>query len=259
MAEPDTTRGDVPSELAEVIYKIVHDVRGSVRAIGELPTWIDEDLADEGVRLPDGPRHSFELLRWHAGKLNLMLDQLMQFVRAGDTGPDGVEEGKQSDPRKCLRRAVRMLALPDRVRIRARFDSNGAGLAPIDENVLTSILMIAVGNAASHNSEAIRIALCGGDNGQEWVLRIRDSGEGFPPGKLFQIFEPMRSYSRHDSGGCGMGLAILQRLIETRGGRVTAHHPAPPRAGAELRISLPCEAQNHVTPRPACDAKTRRT
>ena len=90
MAEPDTTRGDVPSELAEVIYKIVHDVRGSVRAIGELPTWIDEDLADEGVRLPDGPRHSFELLRWHAGKLNLMLDQLMQFVSAGYTGPDGV-------------------------------------------------------------------------------------------------------------------------------------------------------------------------
>ena len=64
-------------ELDEFIYLISHDVRGSVRALLELPQWIAEDLQEAGIPVDGSVATSIEMMNRHAGRLDRMLVDLL--------------------------------------------------------------------------------------------------------------------------------------------------------------------------------------
>ncbi|AHD08484.1 ATP-binding protein [Phaeobacter gallaeciensis] len=215
--------------MMEVVYKIVHDLRGSVRAIAELPNWIEEDLQDVGVVLPEGPAQSFDLMRRHAEKLNMMLDQLSRYSKTG------YRETERVSVRTCLERAIAALNLPSDMQVRARFDPAEIEMNP---DALTSIFLILLGNAAEHNEGPVRIAVTRRLRDGYWDMMLRDNGAGFPDGKLEQVFDPMSKFSVAETGGAGMGLAILRRLADSYGGVVEALPPRTKRDGATIRLRL---------------------
>jgi signal transduction histidine kinase len=73
------------------------------------------------------------------------------------------------------------------------------------------------------------------------VIEITDNGVGISPELLPQIFDlfvqSARSLDR-SQGGLGIGLSVVQRLIEMHGGSVTAHSDGPGR-GASFIVRLP--------------------
>ncbi|HVR97578.1 MAG TPA: response regulator, partial [Thermoanaerobaculia bacterium] len=75
----------------------------------------------------------------------------------------------------------------------------------------------------------------------EVVLRVRDTGIGITADKLSHIFEMFvqadRSLERAQ-GGLGIGLTLVQRLIQMHGGSVEAHSDGPGK-GSELVVRLP--------------------
>ena len=73
------------------------------------------------------------------------------------------------------------------------------------------------------------------------MLRVADTGQGISPGFLPHIFEPFRqgdgsTTRRH--GGLGLGLALVHRLVELHGGRVTAQSDGLGK-GAVFTVHLP--------------------
>lgn len=73
--------------------------------------------------------------------------------------------------------------------------------------------------------------------GQHWLCcRITDEGSGFKPDDLPHIFQPFFTRRR---GGTGLGLPIVQRIIDEHRGRVTASNR--PEGGACLTVCLPFE------------------
>ena len=71
-------------------------------------------------------------------------------------------------------------------------------------------------------------------------ISVTDTGPGIPADELPHLFDRFwrgdKSRSRH-SGGSGLGLSIVQQIVELHGGSITA--VSPDGMGATFTISLP--------------------
>src|SRR6185295_1235761 len=81
--------------------------------------------------------------------------------------------------------------------------------------------------------------------GAEAVIRVHDDGVGLPPDVLpniFDLFVQGDTSLDRTSGGLGIGLTIVRRLVELHGGRVEAHSAGVGK-GSEFVVVLPVKEQ----------------
>ncbi|MYS82035.1 sensor histidine kinase, partial [Embleya scabrispora] len=97
-------------------------------------------------------------------------------------------------------------------------------------------------NAATHASSAVRLTVAPSPDGHTAVLEVADDGPGVPPAERDRIFgrfvrlDPSRD---RDSGGVGLGLAIVHQLVAAHHGSVDVDEA--PGGGALFRVVLPSE------------------
>jgi CheY-like chemotaxis protein/anti-sigma regulatory factor (Ser/Thr protein kinase) len=110
-----------------------------------------------------------------------------------------------------------------------------------DPTRLEQILVNILSNAAKYTSPGGHISVSALEEGGEAVFRVRDTGMGISREMLPRIFDLFaqgdQSLAR-TSGGLGVGLTLVHRLVELHGGRVTAESDGPGR-GSEFTIRLP--------------------
>jgi signal transduction histidine kinase len=76
-----------------------------------------------------------------------------------------------------------------------------------------------------------------------WVAcTVTDSGPGIPPDDLLRIFDPFFTRRR---GGIGLGLSIVQSIVEGHGGTVTAGSRLE--GGAVMRVRVPVASERPVS------------
>ncbi|MCY2989177.1 MAG: hybrid sensor histidine kinase/response regulator, partial [Planctomycetota bacterium] len=109
------------------------------------------------------------------------------------------------------------------------------------EQVVVNLLT----NAAKYTEEGGHVWLTVQQEGQECVLRVRDTGPGIAPALLPRIFDlftqAKRSLDRSE-GGLGIGLALVQQLTELHGGKVEATSTLG--QGSEFVVRLPVTPTN---------------
>jgi signal transduction histidine kinase len=96
-------------------------------------------------------------------------------------------------------------------------------------------------NAAKYTERGGRITLTVVESDTELVIRVRDNGIGIPPDLLpmiFNLFTQLDRTSGAAQSGLGIGLALVQRLVEMHGGSVTARSDGLG-FGSEFVIRLP--------------------
>jgi signal transduction histidine kinase/ActR/RegA family two-component response regulator len=129
------------------------------------------------------------------------------------------------------------------------------------EQVLVNLL----NNAVKYTPHGGHIALECIREDDEAVIRIRDSGKGIPPNmlkRIFQLFIQVDQSLDRPEGGLGLGLTIVQMLVEKHGGSVTAHSEGIGK-GSEFVVRLPLiekmdAKKSDDRPRPiAADPKKR--
>lgn len=104
------------------------------------------------------------------------------------------------------------------------------------EQVVVNLLT----NAAKYTDAGGRIWLSVVREGDAAVLRVRDSGIGIAPELLPRIFDLFTQADRsldRSQGGLGIGLCLVQRLVELHGGSVAAHSVLG--QGSEFVVRLP--------------------
>ncbi len=117
------------------------------------------------------------------------------------------------------------------------------------EQVVTNLLT----NAAKYTEPggAIRVSLAreSGPTGSWAVLTVKDSGRGIPPqmlDRVFELFVQVDATLERSSGGLGLGLTVVQRLVALHGGTVEALSRGTGQ-GAEFVVRLPLQAEAAAT------------
>ncbi len=106
---------------------------------------------------------------------------------------------------------------------------------------LEQIVVNLLNNASKYTPPGGRIGVAVVAESDEAVLRIRDTGIGIAADMLPRVFELFVQGDQslaHTSGGLGIGLTLVQRLVQLHGGRVEARSEGPG-CGSEFTIRLP--------------------
>ena len=104
------------------------------------------------------------------------------------------------------------------------------------EQVVVNLLT----NAAKYTDQGGHVWLTVQQEGEEAVLRVRDTGVGIAPEILPRIFDLFTQAERsldRSQGGLGIGLALVQRLVEMHGGTVAVSSALG--QGSEFVVRLP--------------------
>ena len=113
------------------------------------------------------------------------------------------------------------------------------------EQVVVNLLT----NAAKYTHDGGTIAIVVQREGDEAVLRVRDSGVGIAPELLPHIFDLFTQAERsldRSQGGLGIGLCLVQRLVELHGGRVEVSSALG--QGSEFGVHLPIMSASAISP-----------
>ncbi len=108
-------------------------------------------------------------------------------------------------------------------------------------------------------SGGIRVSLRG--EGAMLLLSVADTGPGIPPeeqGRIFERFHRIRGMQARSYEGTGIGLSLVQEIVQLHGGRISVHSVVGD--GAEFVVEVPLGREHlppeHVSDEPA-DAMPR--
>jgi CheY-like chemotaxis protein len=110
-----------------------------------------------------------------------------------------------------------------------------------DPTRLEQIIVNVLNNASKYTPPEGRITVVATREGDEAVLRICDTGVGISAEMLPRIFELFVQGDQslaHTSGGLGIGLTLVHRLVQLHHGRLEVRSEGPGR-GSEFTIALP--------------------
>ena len=121
-----------------------------------------------------------------------------------------------------------------------RVDTSGVTAARVrgDADALRRVLRNLGENAARHASSRVGVALV--DLDDIVVLTIDDDGPGIPETereRVLQRFVRLDEARSRDDGGSGLGLSIVDEVVQAHGGSVSISQS--PLGGARIEVRLP--------------------
>ncbi|MBN8420294.1 MAG: PAS domain S-box protein [Verrucomicrobia bacterium] len=204
-------------ELESFSYSVSHDLRAPLRAMDGFSRAV---LEDYGKQLPpDGLRY-LQVIRTSAQRMGHLIDDLLSFSRLSRAALSK----RTVDVRRLVQDALEELQT---MREGRQIDLRIGDLPPCegDPTLLKQVWINLLSNALKYTQKrecAVVEIGCNPDRGRN-VYHVRDNGTGFDmryAHKLFGVFQ--RLHRAEDYDGTGVGLAIVQRVINRHGGRVWA-------------------------------------
>ncbi|MEN9934792.1 MAG: hypothetical protein RLZZ387_1371 [Chloroflexota bacterium] len=120
-----------------------------------------------------------------------------------------------------------------------------------DERRLRQILVNLLDNAVKFTPEggAVRLEITADPDQEQVHLSVSDTGIGIAPedfDRLFQPFVQVEGGLRRAYGGVGLGLTLVQRLVDLHGGSVSLE--STPGEGSRFSVHLPWSPRTHTAP-----------
>ncbi|MCB0192893.1 MAG: PAS domain S-box protein [Anaerolineae bacterium] len=216
-------------DLDQFAYVASHDLKTPLRAIDNLAAWITEDAADN---LPEASKEHLEKMRDRVHRMETLLNDLLAYSRAGRDH----EEIEEVDTGELVGNILTILALPKRFTVDVQPDMPHVRTnRPLLEMVLRNL----IDNAIKHHDRSDGlITVSANRSGKDIVFSVTDDGPGIDPAfhtRIFQIFQTLQSKDKN--GGSGVGLAIVKKIIEARGGSIEVESITG--QGATFRFTWP--------------------
>ena len=215
-------------DLEQFAYVASHDLKAPLRAIELLVQWITEGLAGYDA---NNVQENLGLLTKRTQRLNRLLDDLALRIRVpaerwapshGGQPRAGARRGAAAEP------AADHLDL-DRGQAARVQDLSGAARAGVPQSHRQR-------RQAPSRARKGRIVVSCEEQGDRYVFAVADDGEGIPAEYAERVFEMFQTLKPRDQvEGSGMGLAIVNRIVQWQGGRVW-FEPAPGGRGTVFKF-----------------------
>ena len=219
-------------ELESFSYSVSHDLKAPVRAIEGFSRMLMGEHADkldaEALRL-------LQVITTNTKLMHHLIDDLLALSRLG-----------RLQVRKSV---VNLAAMTNKVfeKLRAQAPERdlqltvgdlppGLGDQSLLYQVMQNLLANAVKFTKSRQTAVIEVG--GRTEGKENIYYVKDNGAGFDERYVSNLFRPFqRLHGGEEYEGTGVGLAIVQRIIQRHGGRVWAEGKVG--EGATFYFALP--------------------
>lgn len=207
-----------------------HDLRAPVGAIQRAAELAEAQLAASPDCDAPEVAGSLAWISRAAAGMRKMVDDLLVYSRLGvDASPAETVSiaAALSEVRETARDADAEIVLetPDAVLHAARAE-------------VALILRNLIGNAIKHSGGGRpRIVITGGSGPEGSWVTIADDGPGVPPDRLDDVLKPFETAG--PTPGSGLGLAMIARIADARGGRASVASPIADGRGTAVTVSLP--------------------
>lgn len=205
----------------EFVADVSHEIKTPLTGILGAAEMIGE--ADDSAR----PRLAAMIAK-ESKRLNALVQQILDLARLDREG--AAPERARTDLTGLVREILEERRAEAESRgVELAFRGNGEVFADCDTNLVAEAVSNLVGNAIRHSgSPKVEVACAATAHGAE--IAVEDHGVGIPPEHVERVFErfyrvdPARAA---ESGGAGLGLAIVRRIARLHGGDVRLEPVSP--------------------------------
>jgi signal transduction histidine kinase len=217
-------------DLDQFAYVTSHDLKAPLRAIGNLTSWIEEDMPPDTSA---DVKENLTLVRQRVARMEKLIEGILTYSRAGRGAAQATYAPQRID---ATVEDARLLLGLDEARVQV---VGGALPSPGQRTEFSQVLANLISNADKHGGEGSRIfveASCPSEG--ELQISVRDEGPGIDPRFHKRIFEIFQTLSPTDQvEGAGIGLAIVKKLVTGTGGKVWVE--SQPGQGATFIFTWP--------------------
>jgi signal transduction histidine kinase len=235
---------ELARQQMEFVAAVSHELRTPLAVIRSAADNLAEGVVHDDAQV----RRYGELVRGEGRRLTEMVEQILELA--------GIHSGQRSfalrpvalDP--LLQEVIRASStLLDEARIEVEYEVPET-LPPVlgDEQALRRVFQNLVGNAIKYGAQGRWLGLKARSAGREIVVTVSDRGLGIAASEQVRIFEPFYRAPEVISAqiqGAGLGLSLVQRIVEAHGGRITVHSTEG--SGSEFSVHLPVATEQPVT------------
>jgi PAS domain S-box-containing protein len=221
----------VNAELEAFSYSVSHDLRAPLRAMSGFARIIEQDY---GEQLPADAHRYLHKVHENATQMGNLIDALLSFSRM-----QRMTMSTELLDMKALATGCWTALAPARAGRDIEFVIGDLPPAAGDRRLIQQVWMNLLDNAVKYTAKqsAPRVEVTGSTSDGLVSYAVQDNGAGFDmryAGKLGQVFQ--RLHRSEDFTGTGIGLALVQRIVQRHGGTMSAE--GEPGAGARFGFTL---------------------
>lgn len=229
--EENVQRNARLSAMGELASAVAHEIRNPLNSISTIIQLLIKDFqpADNENEFNDLTKIVYN----EVGRINKTIVNFLQFATPEKLSP---AEFPLSSLLKQLK--IQFTKLLSEKNISLEIDNNTDTVVIWDNDKILQVLINLIQNAAEAIKENGRVKISVEVLSENIEIKITDSGPGIPPNVLPKIFN---LYFTTKTTGSGIGLSLVQKIIENHGGIINVQNIAS--GGAEFTINLPIKAK----------------
>jgi signal transduction histidine kinase/HAMP domain-containing protein len=219
-------------ELESFSYSVSHDLRAPLRAIDGFSRIL---LEDYGEKYAAEEKRLLNIIRSNTQKMGELIDDLLALSRLGRKDID-VSDIDMNRVVKSLFDDLGLETDKQKVEFHIKPLPPASGDTGMIRQVFANLLLNAI--KFTKPREAAVIEVGGYNEDSKNIYYVKDNGVGFDmryQNKLFGVFQ--RLHNEEEFKGTGIGLAIVQRIINRHGGQIWAEGKV--NEGATFYFALP--------------------
>jgi len=247
-------RAATEDKLRRFLADASHELRTPLTSIRGYAEVFERGAKDD----PEDLAVAMRRIEEESKRMGVMVEELLVLARLGEgrqperapvdftrVVSDAVADARAAAPDREISLDVQHAAEAAAAAGATRPDAIGTSAAAAttvmgDDHQLRQVVANLLTNAREHTPAGAPVHVSLATTDGQAVLAVADEGPGLPAGEIEKVFEPFyrADPSRtRDTGGAGLGLAIVAAIVEAHGGTVAA--ASEPGAGASFTVRLP--------------------